>query len=368
MVERQAADGSFPEPGRVIHTDMQGGSGSGPGLTAFVLISLLENNDLPPAVNSLIEGAKLKAISYLKQNLHTITDDYLLAMTTYALTLARDPSAETAFTRLPGARHCQGGHEVLAQGDRHEYKHHPVLAEPSGSSRDVEMTAYALLSFAASNKFVEGLRCHEDTILALQALSEFARLAYSNSFNVEVAVLANGFSRNFSISQTNALVLQSADLPSIPSEVTVEATGSGLALVEIAVFINVEAEVEEPKFEMTVKLVEDTINLLRLETCARWLASGKSGMAVQEVGVPSGFEIDKDTLKSATAIKRTETQDSKLVLYFDEIGTTPVCVTMNAVRTGMVAKSKPVAVRVYDYYEPGQCVFSSSGCVSCRLC
>lgn len=42
-------------------------------------------------------------------------------------------------------------------------------------------------------------------------------------------------------------------------------------------------------------------------------------MAVQEVGVPSGFEIDKDTLKSATAIKRTETQDSKLVLYFDEV-------------------------------------------------
>lgn len=51
-----------------------------------------------------------------------------------------------------------------------------------------------------------------------------------------------------------------------------------------------------------------------------------------------------------------------------QIGTTPVCVTMNAVRTGMVAKSKPVAVRVYDYYEPGQCFFSSSGCVSCRVC
>lgn len=28
---------------------------------------------------------------------------------------------------------------------------------PQASSRDVEMTAYALLSFAASNKFVEGL-------------------------------------------------------------------------------------------------------------------------------------------------------------------------------------------------------------------
>lgn len=61
------------------------------------------------AVNSLIEGAKLKAISYLKQNLHTITDNYLLAMTTYALTLARDPSAETAFTRLQEHAIVKGG-------------------------------------------------------------------------------------------------------------------------------------------------------------------------------------------------------------------------------------------------------------------
>lgn len=37
----------------------------------------------------------------------------------------------------------------------------------------------------------------------------------------------------------------------------------------MAVFFNVEAEVEEPKFNMTVRLVEDTINLLKLETCAR---------------------------------------------------------------------------------------------------
>lgn len=44
---------------------------------------------------------------------------------------------------------------------------------------------------------------------------------------------------------------------------------TSMVCLQIAVFFNVEAEVEEPKFEMTVKLVEDTINLLRLETCAR---------------------------------------------------------------------------------------------------
>ncbi|XP_014679882.1 PREDICTED: C3 and PZP-like alpha-2-macroglobulin domain-containing protein 8, partial [Priapulus caudatus] len=40
---QQGEDGSFPEPGRVIHTDMQGGAAGGIPLTAYTLVSLLEN-------------------------------------------------------------------------------------------------------------------------------------------------------------------------------------------------------------------------------------------------------------------------------------------------------------------------------------
>ena len=39
----QAANGSFPEVGKVIHVDMQGGAGNGLALTAFTLIAFLEN-------------------------------------------------------------------------------------------------------------------------------------------------------------------------------------------------------------------------------------------------------------------------------------------------------------------------------------
>ena len=38
---------------------------------------------------------------------------------------------------------------------------------------------------------------------------------------------------------------------------------------QIGVFFNVEAEVEEPTFEVTVNLLQDTLNLLEIETCAR---------------------------------------------------------------------------------------------------
>merc|ERR1712179_883381 len=75
-------------------------------------------------------------------------------------------------------------------------------------------------------------------------------------------------------------------------------------------------------------------------------------MAVQEFGIPTGFEADLEGLQAFSEIKRTESQDRKVILYFDEISTTPTCITMDVYRVGMVAKSKPAAVRLYDYYEP----------------
>ena len=39
----QAANGSFPEVGKVSHADMQGGSAKGIPLTAYVLLAFLEN-------------------------------------------------------------------------------------------------------------------------------------------------------------------------------------------------------------------------------------------------------------------------------------------------------------------------------------
>jgi len=53
--------------------------------------------------------------------------------------------------------------------------------------------------------------------------------------------------------------------------------------------------------------------------CARWLGPGASGMAIQELGVPSGFEADTEGLAQFTEIKRVEAEDRKLILYFDQV-------------------------------------------------
>lgn len=43
LANNQAANGSFPEVGRVSHRDMQGGAAKGLALTAYTLIAFLEN-------------------------------------------------------------------------------------------------------------------------------------------------------------------------------------------------------------------------------------------------------------------------------------------------------------------------------------
>ncbi|XP_067663894.1 CD109 antigen-like isoform X3 [Haliotis asinina] len=393
MTEKQNTDGSFPEPGRIIHKDMTGGSNKGAALTAYVLIALLENDDLTGNVQQRINKASTKAVQFLENQ--TPTDDYSLAIITYALQLAGSTKADSSFATL-------NSHAIVKDGFK--YWHRPEVKttqsthsywKPPSAKRaiDIEMTAYGLLIYGEKNDFSGGLNIMkwlasqrnphggfsstQDTVLALQALSEFAKMAYSTNFDIQVSVNSGSSSHQFSVNQNNALVLQSVELSSVPSSVSVQANGAGIALVEVAVFFNVEAEVEEPSFDVNVKLLKEDINSITVQTCTKWLLTGTSGMAIQELGVPSGFEADLDTLTKLKTLKRIETPNKKVVLYFDEIGTTPVCLSVTLQRTGLVAKSQPVPVRVYDYYEPtnqvtafyqSQLLKNSNICSVCAEC
>ena len=42
-------------------------------------------------------------------------------------------------------------------------------------------------------------------------------------------------------------------------------------------------------------------------------------MAVQEFGIPTGFEADLESIAGVTEIKRTETENRKVILYFDAV-------------------------------------------------
>ncbi|XP_060062599.1 CD109 antigen-like [Ylistrum balloti] len=396
IINRQTANGSFPEPGRIIHKNMQGGSASGASLTAFVLIALLENSDLPGSVHMRIQSAASKAQTYLEAEIAHMTDPYGLSICSYALTLAKSSASATVFQKLMTSAITKDGmshwHEPESAAAPHTGNY---WSPPHQQSKpvDIEMTSYGLLVFAQNSQFTEGLQfmkwiskqrnpnggfsSTQDTVIALQSLSEFARIGFSEHFNMHIGITAGQVTHTFNVTRQNALVLQSLELPSIPSQVTVTGSGSGMGLVEVSVFFNVEQEVEAPSFEVDVTIIEESLNSLKVRSCTKWLKSGASGMAVQELGVPTGFAPDVESIEKLPTLKKTETENRKVILYFDEITTSPLCVTMDAIRTDQVAKSKPAPIRVYDYYEPSNqvtkfyesTVLKNSGvCDVCKEC
>ena len=44
-----------------------------------------------------------------------------------------------------------------------------------------------------------------------------------------------------------------------------------------------------------------------------------AGWAVLEFGIPTGFEADLESIAGVVEIKRTETANRKVILYFDEV-------------------------------------------------
>lgn len=96
LSKKQNTDGSFMEIGTVSHKAMQGGSGKGIALTAYVLTAFLENRDESPTYDETIN----KAIEYVTKSLEAQHDIYALAVAAYAMQLAEHPNKDNILDRL----------------------------------------------------------------------------------------------------------------------------------------------------------------------------------------------------------------------------------------------------------------------------
>lgn len=72
--------------------------------------------------------------------------------------------------------------------------------------------------------------------------------------------------------------------------------------------------------------------------------------------MPSGFIIEKDklTLQKVPHVKLVETKRGETVadIYFDRmLPNEKICIEVQGYRSHKVAETKPVAVRLYDYYD-----------------
>ncbi|KAJ8356094.1 hypothetical protein SKAU_G00188880 [Synaphobranchus kaupii] len=137
LVDRQRPDGAFLEPGRVIHTELQGGLDGPVALTAYVLTALLEEHTYASVYGNTVS----KALGFLEGKLASgIYSNYSLCLVVYALSLADHSNASAALT------------ELINRADVHD---NVMSWSSSGAglsdlwqprSSDIEMAAYVLLS------------------------------------------------------------------------------------------------------------------------------------------------------------------------------------------------------------------------------
>lgn len=168
--------------------------------------------------------------------------------------------------------------------------------------------------------------------------------------------------------------------------VVVSATGQGFALLEISYKYNIKEA--EPLASFVLRPVATLLNRdhMSLEITIRcrnifflnyfnsqmsYLMifrnsfqppkeannSTQSNMAVLEISFPSGFvvnpsalELLKDKLKTVKKIE-CKNADTLAIVYFDNITTDPVSLSLDGFRNHLVTEQKPASVIIYDYYD-----------------
>ncbi|XP_067664533.1 CD109 antigen-like [Haliotis asinina] len=379
ILAQQNFDGSFPEKHALYHKYMQGGVKSAVALAAYVSITLGSVKNLEYKTQRSISDAQRKVLHYLTSQLNTLDENHAhaLAISAYALTLARSSLGDIAMNKLQAISHQEGDVKFWTATKTTSFpKRQPWSRQRRFSSPiDIETTAYVLLSHVVRGELGEGLKVMkwivrqrnpnggftstQDTVIALDALSSFhtslhkaAKQTTAHGTNIAATVATGGVTKHVTMDNTNKDVLHELQLPGDSKTVSVSATGSGLGIIEVGVFYNVNVTTDDAAFDLTASITKQTVDAINVRICTRWLLSGSSGMAVIQAGIPTGFQPDVEVITNLPSLKRKEYNSGNVDLYFEEIGSSQVCVDIRAVRVGMTLRTQKSLVVVFDYYNP----------------
>ncbi|XP_058025715.1 alpha-1-macroglobulin-like isoform X2 [Ahaetulla prasina] len=303
---RQENTGCFRSTGSLFNNALKGGVDDQATLSTYITIALLEV-PLPPT-HSVVQNALfcLEKATEAKE-IHI----YLRALLAYAFALAGkeekrqemlDSLLKVAVKDEDGSIHWERPGKPKQRSDFPFYLRAP--------SAEVEMTSYGLLAFLTNKRSPSqeelttataivkwlikqqnsngGYSSTQDTVVALQALSQYRTLTYSKDGIDARAALSSGDAvlAEFHVDSNNSLLLQCQDLPQVPGNYKVEVTG--------CIFMQLE----------------------------------RQGL-----------------------IKRSEVNINHVLLYLDEVRNTIQTFFITVEQETPVRGLKPALVKVYDYYE-----------------
>jgi CD109 antigen len=378
ITSHQNSDGSFDQVGFVHHQEMLGGLQGKDALTAYTAIALMEAGETVSAG---------KAIDYLESKLSEMTDPYAVAITTYALELAKSPEAGDAYNKMMSlAKEDENGLHwgsdiIEAEPLINEGRMMPEFQPDINRSASIETTAYATLALVnhgdafnasrASKWLVSkrnaygGYGSTQDTVVTLQALTEYATNARSDA-DLTVTLKGEGIDRQLKIDQTNYDVLQVVEVP-INTQIEMTVSGNGDAIGQVVRRFNEPTADTAPaaqmlKIDVNYDTTEVEVNdLVTVSVNLEFnplpeLNISEAGMIVLDISIPTGFEAVTDTIVAITQnmpnIKRYDIAGRKVIFYVENMKPGEQISFDFQVRAVYPVKAKGVTSTAYSYYKP----------------
>lgn len=241
---QQQPDGSFRELNPILHREMLGSVHGATAMTAFVLLTFQECVAAPAPVPQGINPTIARAQFYIRKKLDVIKIPYIAALTAYALSFA------------PGLDR-QKSMEILKAHLLEDTEMNSLSTGDEATGVDVEGTSYALLAHLkhndmdSSKKFVNWLLRHrsasgsfvstQDTVVALQALSEYSIQASTAAPDISGVVFADNTKQQLRVERDNAALLQEFHIVDARGKIVVNASGTGTAALNVKLRYNVLA-------------------------------------------------------------------------------------------------------------------------------
>uniref|UniRef100_A0A1I8PQI3 TEP1-F n=1 Tax=Stomoxys calcitrans TaxID=35570 RepID=A0A1I8PQI3_STOCA len=369
LIKQQAENGSFTEKGSFFYISQA----NHVSLTSSVLLALLENKTNAEKYSAQIE----KGLSYIAKHEDDSKSLHAQAIAAYTLNKAKHAAAPEKLAHLNSLAKTDGDRKWWSSWDRpHQLRWWLYVY-----SSDVEISSYILLTLldqpqasvdevfpiirwlVAQRNSYGGFSSTQDTVVGLQALIQFAKLADYKPAQMVVDIASKGGDKekqeSVKLNEENGILYQNFEMPDKTKTVDFSAKGTGTAMVQIAYQYNIVDKDAKPSFVLTHNKQNSALkSLLLMEVCAEYQGEGEaSNMAVLEINAPSGYVVEEESLPAINKVphvSNTELKnaDSLLVVYFDHLyKNKKTCILYEATKAHAVAMQKPASIVVYDYYD-----------------
>uniref|UniRef100_A0A8C6VD95 Alpha-macroglobulin receptor-binding domain-containing protein n=1 Tax=Naja naja TaxID=35670 RepID=A0A8C6VD95_NAJNA len=235
-----------------------------------------------------------------------------------------------------------------------------LTKKPSPSQEEL-MTATAIVKWLPKQQNSNGgYSSTQDTVVALQALSQYSRLTYSkDGINARVTLSSGDVVlTQFHVDSNNSLLLQCQDLPQVPGAEHPQIMAFPF---QTALKYNVPLRQEDAPFRLDVHTVPETCTgnkaHVTFDIAMSVSYTGQrlvSNMAIVKINMLSGYIPEKSSIKQLEKqgqIQKSEVNINHVLLYLDEVRNTSQTFSFTVEQETPVRGLKPALVKVYDYYE-----------------